>query len=150
MHPPTKNPGYAPDIYTCSGVVLIKFYNLFTHDCRASYTNVARQISKSIGIIYKASFCLPTSSLCTLYYSLVYPYLIYCISVWGSTYSSNLNRIFLLQKKVIRIMSRSSYLAHTDPLFKQLKILKLHNLYLFQVGKFMFLFKKRPPSRCFQ
>ena len=39
-------------------------------------------------------------------------------------------------------MSRSSYLAHTDPLFKQLKILKLHNLYLFQVGKFMFLFKK--------
>ena len=105
-------------------------------------TNVARKISKSIGIIYKASFCLPTSSLCTLYYSLVYPYLIYCISVWGSTYSSNLNRIFLLQKKVIRIMSRSSYLAHTDPLFKQLKILKLHNLYLFQVGKFMFLFKK--------
>ena len=105
-------------------------------------TNVARKISKSIGIIYKASFCLPTSSLCTLYYSLVYPYLIYCISVWGSTYSSNLNRIFLLQKKVIRIMSRSSYLARTDPLFKQLKILKLHNLYLFQVGKFMFLFKK--------
>ena len=26
-------------------------------------TNVARKISKSIGIIYKASFCLPTSSL---------------------------------------------------------------------------------------
>ena len=38
--------------------------------------NVARKISKSIGIIYKASFCLPTSSLCTLYYSLVYPYLV--------------------------------------------------------------------------
>ena len=32
--------------------------------------NVARKISKSIGIIYKASFCLPTSSLCTLYFFL--------------------------------------------------------------------------------
>ena len=64
--------------------------------------NVARKISKSIDVIYKASFCLPTSSLLTLYYSLVYPYLVYCVSVWGSTQSSNLKRILLLQKKVVR------------------------------------------------
>ena len=44
--------------------------------------NMSRQISKSIGIIYKASFCLPTTCLCTLYFCLVYPYLVYCISVW--------------------------------------------------------------------
>ena len=37
--------------------------------------NVTRKISKSIGIIYKTSFCLQTSSLRILYYSLVYPYL---------------------------------------------------------------------------
>ena len=45
-------------------------------------STVARKISKRIGIIYKASLCLPTSSLCTLYYSLIYPYLVYCNSVW--------------------------------------------------------------------
>ena len=33
--------------------------------------NVTRKISKSIGIIYKASFCLPQQALKTLYYSLV-------------------------------------------------------------------------------
>ena len=48
--------------------------------------SVCRKISKSIGIIYKSSFCLPKASLRSLYYSLVYPYLIYCVSVWGSTY----------------------------------------------------------------
>ena len=42
--------------------------------------NVSRKISKSIGIIYKSSFCLPKTSLRSLYYSLV----------WGSTYHSNL------------------------------------------------------------
>ena len=51
--------------------------------------SVSRKISKSIGIIYKSSFCLPKPSLRSLYYSLVYPYLTYCVSVWESTYQSN-------------------------------------------------------------
>ena len=104
--------------------------------------NVSRKISKSIGIIYKARFCLPTTSLCTLYFCLVYPYLVNCISVWESTYPSNLNRIFLLQKKVIRIISKSAFDAHTEPIFKQLKILKLSDIYRSQIDKFMFSFKK--------
>ena len=37
--------------------------------------NVARKVSKTIGIIYKSSFCLNNSALRTLYYSLIYPYL---------------------------------------------------------------------------
>ena len=45
--------------------------------------SVSRKLSKSIGIIYKSSFCLPKTSITSLYYSLVYPYLIYCVSVWG-------------------------------------------------------------------
>ena len=56
--------------------------------------SVSRKISKSIGIIYKSSFCLPKTSLHCLYYSLVYPYLIYCVSVWGSTYQSNLKTLY--------------------------------------------------------
>ena len=40
---------------------------------KSHISNVANKISKSIGIIYKASFFLPKSSLRTLYYSLVYP-----------------------------------------------------------------------------
>ena len=90
---------------------------------KSHITNIARKISKSIGIIYRASFCLPISSLCMLYYSLVKPYLVYCISEWGATYASNLKRILLLQKKVLRIISKSAFDAHTDPLFMQLKIL---------------------------
>ena len=52
---------------------------------KSQIQNVARKVSKSVGIIYKSSFCLNKTSLCTLYYSLVYPYLHYCASVWGST-----------------------------------------------------------------
>ena len=62
-------------------------------------SNVTRKISKAVGIMYKASFCLNKRALLTLYYSLVYPYLQYCVSVWGSTYHTNLHRLILLQKK---------------------------------------------------
>ena len=103
---------------------------------------ICHKISKSIGIIYKSSFCLPKTSLRSLYYSPVYPYLIYCVSVWGSTYQSNLNRIIILQKKIIRTISKVSFDAHTGVLFKEREILKFLDIYLYQIGKFMYLFKK--------
>jgi hypothetical protein len=103
-------------------------------------SHVARKISKSIGIIYKASFFLSKSSLCKLYYSLVYPYLQYCITVWGSTYPSNLKRIILLQKRIMRILNKEPFDAHSDPIFSELKILKFDKIYLYHLGKFMYLY----------
>lgn len=50
------------------------------------------------------------------------------ISVLGSTYASNVNRIHLLQKKVIRIISKSAFDTHTDSLFVQFKILIFHDI----------------------
>ena len=58
------------------GVILDQTLNWKSH-----IHNVARKISKSLGIIYKASFCLNEASLRTLYFSLVYPYLCYCVGV---------------------------------------------------------------------
>ena len=96
-------------------------------------SHVARKISKS-------SFFLLKSSLCKLYYSLVYPYLQYCITVWGSTYPSNLKRIILLQKRIIRILNKEPFDAHSDPIFSELKILKFAKIYLYHLGKFMYLY----------
>ena len=35
----------------------------------------------------------------TLCYTLIYPYIVYCNSAWSSTYVSNLDRNFFLQKR---------------------------------------------------
>ena len=101
------------------------------------------KVSKAVGIIYKSSFCLDNSSLRILYFSLIYPYLFYCVSVCGAstTYPSNLRRLITLQKRVIRIMSGSAFDAHIDPLFKNLKILNLESIYKLQIGKFMYQYR---------
>ena len=64
------------------------------------------------------------------------------MSVWGSTYQSNLSRVFILQKKIIRIISKVSFDSHTDVLFKEHGILKFFDTYFYQIGKYMYLFKK--------
>ena len=84
--------------------------------------NVARKISKSIGIIYKSSFCLPDTSLRTLYYTLVYLYLVYCVSLWASTHPTNVKRIVILYKKSSRIFCKKPFDAHTDPILGVIRI----------------------------
>ena len=59
-----------------------------------------------------------------LYYSLIYPYFHYCNVFWASTYKTNLPRLVILQKRIIRVLNKSYFNAHTEPIFKDLGILK--------------------------
>ena len=74
----------------------------------------------------------------TLYYSLILSHLQYCALLWANTYSKCLNKLRILQPKAIRIITQSHYLAHTDPLFSKLKLLKLDDLYKHQLGIYMY------------
>ena len=62
----------------------------------------------------------------------------YNIIVWGGTYSVHLQNLIKLQKRSIRIISNASYRAHTDPLFYNLKVLKLKDMYLYNLCVYMF------------
>ena len=62
--------------------------------------DVKNKVSKGIGIIFKARAVLDQQCLLTLYNSFVYPYLIYCIEIWGTASQIHLQPLFLAQKKV--------------------------------------------------
>ena len=99
---------------------------------------VKNKISKGIGIIYKARSVLSKTSLVSLYYSYVYPYLTYCIEAWGCAMQTHLHPLFLLQKKIIRLITFSPYLAHTGPIFLNLQLLPLEKIFFSRVGLVMF------------
>ena len=101
---------------------------------------IAAKISKSVGLLYKAKYYLPSTSLLTLYYALIYPYLTYCNLIWASTYVTNLQRIYLLQKRAVRAISEADYKASSKPLFANLKILDVFSIYSLQVSSFMYLY----------
>jgi len=73
-----------------------------------------------------------------LYYSIVYPHLIYCNIMWGCASVTVLQELLFLQKRAIRIINKSSYLAHTSPIFKDLAILKLSDINLYSAVFFIY------------
>ena len=64
----------------------------------------------------------------TLYYSLFYPYIDYGITLWGASYTQHINKLQTSQKKAIRLITRSKYNDHTDPLFRSTKMLKMKDM----------------------
>ena len=91
-------------------------------------------MSKQIGILYKLRPYVPQATLQKLYYSLVYPYLIYCNLVWGGTHELHLNPLRLLQKKIVRIIAGEEYLSHTNPIFFRTGILKLADIHTYHLA----------------
>ena len=53
--------------------------------------------------------------------------------------SHNITNYFSYKKRAVRIISKAGYLDHhTTPLFTNLNLLKLTNIYYLNLGKFMF------------
>ena len=89
---------------------------------------IKSKLAKSNAIIYRGSKYLDTFSLKILYCSFFMPYLSNCSEIWGQTYTTYINSLYLLQKKVVRTMSQVGRLDHTNALFVDLKLLKLSDL----------------------
>ena len=89
---------------------------------------VCKQITESISILSRMCFYLSCKTKLTLHYTLIYPYITYCNSMWWSTYISNLNRIYY--KRAVQ--------AITAPLFSKLEFLDIFQVNTLDTAKFMF------------
>ena len=131
--------------YPLECVSSIKFLGV-TVDDKLSWKNhienICNKISRNIGVINKLKTCLPLKSLLMLYSSLILPYLNYALMAWGNAHRSILDKLLLLQKKVVRIICNSAPRSHADPLFFDNKLLKINDLYLFQLGQFMYNYNR--------
>lgn len=100
---------------------------------------ICSKLSKTSGILHRIRDFVPESVLVDLYHSFVYPYLLYGILIWGDAPSVHLNSLLLVQKRIIRIITSSEYLAATKPLFLKTKILRIPEIYKYSVGIHMYL-----------
>ena len=112
--------------------------------------NICKTVSRNVGVINKLKHFFPTRILLMLYSTLVLPYINNGILAWGNANKSDLNRLFLIQKKAIRIVTNSGFRSHTNALFLENNILKISDLYLFQLGQFMFKLNRNDLPDIFQ
>ena len=86
---------------------------------------VSHKISKSCGIISCIRNTLDIKSKKSIYFSLIHPYLTYCINVWSSTHRTNLKTPCTAQKRSVRTLFATS---QQRDIFINQKILPLDKL----------------------
>ena len=115
------------------GIIIDHKLNYSSH-----INSIASKLSRISGILYSIRNNVPEKILLNLYYSLVYPHLIYGILLWGDSADVHLEPLILIQKKIVRTITHSDYLAHTAPIFKRTRILCIKNIYKYFVGIHMY------------
>ena len=97
-------------------------------------------LSRNVGVINKLKSMFPSHILLLLLYStLVLPYINYGILAWGNSSKSQLDRLSITQKRVMRIIGNKPRLTPSNKivLFEN-KVLKLNYLFYYQLGCLMY------------
>ena len=95
------------------------------------------KIRKGIGMLGKLKEIVTKSTLRTIYFSFVFPYLDYNLLNWSSAYPTNLNCLKISNKKDVRTILSKKGRDHAAPLFKELDILPLDEMIKLKRGTFM-------------
>lgn len=91
--------------------------------------SVCRRLARTVGVLSRLRNVLPQNVKILIYNSLFLSTLSYCFLIWGTTTKTNINKIHILQKKAVRALVNVPYDAHTGPIFHNLKLLPVQNLY---------------------
>lgn len=113
---------------------------------------LVKKLNRSFYAINQIKKTLPVRSVLDVYYSLVYSHLNYNILLWGN--STDINRIFVAQKRIVRMIFNISPLASCRPLFLKHKILPVPCIYIYRcllhIRNNVEKFRKLSSFHCYQ
>ena len=101
---------------------------------------LSNKVSKSMDVLNNIRYILLVSVLSILYCTLILPYYQYYNIVWASDYPINLHKLYMLQKRAIRITSQVKWRDHTSILFKRNSKLNIFDINKFKIICFMYKF----------
>lgn len=87
------------------------------------------KLSRISGILYKVRNSLTIEAMLSIYYTLCYPNLIYCISIWGCTWPSFLNKLKVALNKIIRCMFFLGKYDSTSVVYSSHSLLNLNSIH---------------------
>ena len=96
----------------------------FDYHCK----KVISKINSAMFYLSSVKNILSTNALIKLYYALVHPHILYCLPAYSFTSLKNRKLLANKQKQCIRIIMKSKYNAHSEPLFYKSQILPLEDL----------------------
>ena len=118
-----------------------KFLGVYINDDMTFKTHIAflsQKLARIAALIYQVKDLMPEFVLKNMYYAHAQSLLFYCNLIWNNTNKSDLNSLYVVQKRLIRLITKSEYLAHTRPLFRRTKILDLESIRKYCLGLYCY------------
>lgn len=100
--------------------------------------SIVKKASFGIRALIRARPYFNTQILLGLYFAFVHCHLTYCITSWGSSYATHLSPLVTLQKQAIRVINSAPRRSSSFPLFQQLRVLPLAQIYRYSLGILFF------------
>lgn len=108
------------------------------HHLPLSYSNIILKISRHIVLVHQIKNFMPPDVLKSVYFAHIHSLLTYCNSIWSTLYCIHLTPLKSQLKKVVRIITSSIFLEHTNPLFNQTKLLKINDITKLAIATYMY------------
>lgn len=95
----------------------------------AHIEHISNKISSYIFLLRQLKKYINVKTLLSAYYALIQSHITYGVVLWGN--STHYYKIFILQKRAIRIIAGANYQDHCKPLFLKFGIMPLPCLYVY-------------------
>ena len=87
------------------------------------------KLSRICGILYRVRNYLTIDAMLSIYYTLCYPHLIYCVSVWASTWPSFIHKLKIAQNKILRCIFHLGKFDSTSNILREHRLLNFYNIH---------------------
>ena len=101
-----------------------RYYITLYSKMAETYRLYIKKVSKAIGVMYSLKRIYPEAVLLIIYQSIINTHFTYDLLVWGSKINTN-HPLYLLQNRALRIVKNTDYVAHSEPICKDLRLLKM-------------------------
>jgi hypothetical protein len=92
---------------------------------------IATKLCSACYVLRNLKHIVPQTTLWTIYYAYIHSILSYGIIFGGN--SSNVNKLFILQKKTVRILSNTGTRESCREAFKNMEIMTLYSQYIYSL-----------------
>ena len=150
-----KNTNTSDFILTINGNILqrkrnVKYLEVYLDNNLIWKTHIeylCTKLSAASYLLIKLRHYVDLKTLIAVYNSIVYSYMQYSIINWGRAYSTALQPLHILHKKILRIGNISDFTTSSTPLYfkcNTIKILDIYTLTVKRLSYFIIFFQKKP------
>jgi len=100
-------------------------------------TEIARESSKLVPLSYRTRDILNRTMLLHLSSGLIYPNLIYCITVWGSSNDNIIKPLKVIQNEVVRAICGADHLSSSAPLCNSLELFNIRSIFKYMACNYL-------------